>query len=170
MTTLTVRSHFFNALLPGFLKHLVINTVVFLVLYWLFSVVADFYGFVNTQQILYWGIFFVVIVSLLMMTREFINVYFSWFTFYEDRVQANFKFFSQSSHSVNYHHITDVKIEKNLWDRLCGVGNIVIYTSKHMSDGSPNHFTLNDVKSPEILKERILRKISKATRHNHQQT
>ena len=165
MATLTVRSHFFNALLPGFLKHLFWNSLFFLVFYWLYSVIADFYGVMSTQPILYWGLFFVVIVSLLMMAKEFINVYFSWFTFYDDRVQANFKLFTETTHSVNYAHITNIKVEKNLWDRICGVGDIIIYTSKNSGDGTPNHFTLSDVKSPEVLKERILKKITAATHH-----
>lgn len=172
MTILSVRSNFFNALIPGFLKHLVMNTLLFLLVYWLFSVIAGFYAITDTRIILYWGLFFVVIVSLLMMTREFVRVYFSWFTFYDDRVQASYKFLSEHSHTINYHHITDVKIKKNVWDRICRVGDVIIYTSKNSSEGSPSHFIIADVDHPERLKDKILQKIARATNHqyssNHQ--
>ena len=75
-------------------------------------------------------------------------------------MDVEFKFFRVENHSVNYSNITDLQVKRNIWDRICGVGDIVIHTSNDdYGDSETKALILRDVRHVEKIKEEISRKI-----------
>lgn len=156
-----IKSDFVNALLPLCIRNGSRVVVAFVVLYASFYLVNT-YGtpvpFLNMTTVL-----IVTGISLLhaigLMSKQLIKILFTEFSFYEDHVESHFKFISEKTHSVNYSKITDVEVKKTLWDRICGVGDIVLHTA---NDGTfKQSLVLNDIKHPEEIKDKIITMISK---------
>lgn len=169
MKPLVLRSHAVNALLPEFLKHFFLNLLALAALTAITYLVLPLFNIDFNFNLITIGIIITIILSILFISKRIISIMFTTFTFHQSYIEKKFQFFIEDSHSVSYDKITDVIIKKNLWDRICGVGDVLLKTANDTTSGSAESFlVVRDVKNPDDLKQGILLKIQNFNAHAHQ--
>ncbi len=157
---LVLRAHFMNALLPRFLPHLLLNLVNFSLLYLLLQGLQQVFAFAHQNEILLFCISLTVAFSFFKVAKDVIRVLNTRYKFYDDHVEEHYKFFKEATHSVPYSHVTNIEVTKTVWDRLCGVGNIVIHTGNEEVSGAGSSVTLYDLRHPEEIKQQIMARVN----------
>ncbi len=153
-----IKSSPINALLPLFLKHVFWNGLFFLFLLVLYVLVEVVFSLGLLTRVMFYGILGTVLLSLLKMSKDIIRVWCTEFRFYSTYVESRYKFFVERVHSVHYANITDIKIERSLWDRVCGVGDIVFHTANDSYERSARKaLVVRDVRNPERVRASLLR-------------
>lgn len=161
MPELTIKSSFFNVLLPPFLKHLFWNTIFFSALVLIYLALSRIFNLGGEFQAILWGSIFTITYSLIKISGQGFKLFYTTYSFYEQHLEIKFKFIVEKSHSVRYNKITDIKLQKSIWDRICGVGNIILYTAKDNNmDGKTHFINIRDVKNPEEYKKAIINTIT----------
>ncbi len=130
---LLVKSSLINSILPKFLKH----------------------AFYNSAFLVFLTLFF----SFVKVSRDFFNIYFREYRFYSHHIEEKFTFFKEETHSINYKQITDIEVKKDLWDRICGVGNLIIHTGNDLDSDNDSSLIIKDIKKPDFIKEQIQERI-----------
>lgn len=154
------KSHAINALLPQFLRHLFWNLIIFAILFAVYSLVDIIFTLDWWTPVLLWGILLVVAFSILKIFRDVLRVVFTEFRFYPQYVERRYKFLREKIHSVRYTNITDIKVERSVWDRVCGVGDLVFHTANEAyGDSSVHALVLKDIKHPHTLRDELDRRI-----------
>lgn len=166
---LTLKPSLLNALFPRFMRHLFWNGIFFLGLYLIYMVIDYFFDLGFNVEVILMLIFFTIAFSFLKIFKDMIVMIATSYIFYPHSVEKKFDFFVQKSHSANYKHITDIHVEKSIWDRFCKVGDIVIHTSNDSSHGEgKGSLILKDIKNPEILQQQLNQRIFEAHHHTPQ--
>lgn len=93
------------------------------------------------------------------VSRDFFNIYFREYRFYSHHIEEKFTFFKEETHSINYKQITDIEVKKDLWDRICGVGNLIIHTGNDLDSDNDSSLIIKDIKKPVFIKEQIQERI-----------
>lgn len=75
----------------------------------------------------------------------------------EDRIFIETGFFNLKENEVRLYRITDVSLERKLWQRMFGLGTITCYSS----DKSMGVFKINNIKKPSEVKELFLHMLRK---------
>ena len=158
---LILKSHLINALLPKFLRHIFWNAVIFMGLFVVYLVIDRVFSLGYQNELIFYGIVLTLVFSLIKVTKDLIEIMNTEFRFYAHHVEQSFSFFKQVSHSINYSQITDIHVKKDVWDRLCKVGDVVIHTGNDIYHEGGKHFTIRDIKYPDKLKEQISQRIHK---------
>ncbi len=73
----------------------------------------------------------------------------------EDRLFHQIGVFTMRMEEILLYRISDVSIKVNLWQRIFGVGSILV----HSSDKTTPHLELKNVKDPFVVKELIHKKV-----------
>lgn len=93
---------------------------------------------------------------MLKITKELIIIHSTTFEFYPHRLDVKYKLFNEKIHSVNYINIADIQTQKTIWDRICGVGDVIIHTTNDdYLDEKIKAIILKDVKHADQIKEEI---------------
>ncbi|MCQ2420713.1 MAG: PH domain-containing protein [Clostridia bacterium] len=87
---------------------------------------------------------------ILGMPISFTHYYLS-----EDRLFHQKGVFTMRMEEILLYRISDVSIKVNLWQRIFGVGSILV----HSSDKTTPHLELKNVKDPFVVKELIHKKV-----------
>jgi membrane protein YdbS with pleckstrin-like domain len=156
---LEIRSSLINALLPPFMKHVFYNSsFVFLLylIYWLFDLLFDFpYDFLVILSL----VFLTLSISFILILKNVIRIRAKSYKFYAHYMEEHYKLFHEENHTINYKQITDIEVKKNVWDRMCGVGDLIIHTSNDESIDSEKALIIKDIRKPELLKKQIIERI-----------
>ena len=154
------KSHAINALLPSFLKHLFWNLIVFAILFAVYSLIDVIFTLDWWTPVILYGMLLVIAFSILKITRDLLIIVFTEFRFYLHHVERRYKFLHEKVHSVRYQNITDIKVERSIWDRVCGVGDLVFHTANDVyNDDMTNALVLKDIKKPHKLREELEKRI-----------
>lgn len=156
---LLVKSSLFNALIPQFLRHTFYNSSFFVFLYMVYYLFDKILELDYDLEVILLLVFITLLISFLMILRDLINIVFRTYKFYPRRVEYNYKFFKEENHTINYSQITDIQVKKNIWDRICGVGDIIIHTGNDLYHEDKKSLTIKDIRKPEIIKEQIAKRI-----------
>ena len=82
---------------------------------------------------------------------------FTIYGFSEDRLYIKTGVLNTSEDEVRLYRITDIGLERSLWQRIMGMGTIRLYSS----DQSMGDFSLVNVKNSEDVKEQLSELIEK---------
>ena len=76
-------------------------------------------------------------------------------------MEYKYSFFREETHSVNYSQITDIEIKKDIFDKVCGTGDLLIHTSNDglFGDRKNDYLTIRDVSKPDYLKQQIMERV-----------
>ena len=69
----------------------------------------------------------------------------------KDRLFVQSGFFSVRFEEIVLYRVTDISLKMNLWQRIFGVGTVVV----HSSDKTTPHFELKNIRRPMDVKELI---------------
>ncbi len=156
-----LKPHVINTLLPKFLKHVFWNSGFFVFLYMIYWLVDNFFnvGYNNYEVILFF-VFLTIIISFFIILKDVIDVKATEFRFYAHYLEHRYKFFREDNHSINYSSITDIQVKKDIWDVICGVGDVIVHTANDDYDnGSRKSLVLKNVKNPDKIKSEISKRI-----------
>jgi uncharacterized membrane protein YdbT with pleckstrin-like domain len=157
---LIMKSHLINAILPKFLKHLFWNGVIFIFLYGIYKLVDYSANYNKDFEVILYGIIITILFSIIKISKDVIIILNSVFYFYDYYLEKKIKLFHEDVHSINYSSILDIKVKKNIWDRMCGVGDILIYTANdEYLDKKLKAIVLKDIKNPDKIKRELHQKI-----------
>lgn len=162
---LVLKPNIINALLPRFLRHTFWNGFFFLSLYLIYMVLDFYFNFGFNLEMILALIFFTLFFSFIKILKDLVVNLATSYIFYPYSVEMKFDFFIQNSHSASYSHVTDIHVEKTIWDRLCNVGDIVIHTSNDSAHKEgKGALVLKDIKNPEKLQQEINKRIFELSR------
>ncbi|MDA3855475.1 MAG: PH domain-containing protein [Candidatus Woesearchaeota archaeon] len=155
-----MKSHFINTLMPKFIKHLFWNSIVFLILYGIYYLLDNSAKYDFDTIIILSLIFLTIIFSIIKISKDLIKILNTTYEFHPNHLEVKYKFIKEETHSINYKQITDIKVNKTIWDRICKVGDIEIHTA---NDSFHNEKTtaliLKDIRHADKIEDEITRKI-----------
>ena len=156
---LVLKPNMANALVPILLRNLFYSAVVALIILGtLFGVnYTGIFAF-SISSIFYWIIYLLLAVSLVHLGVKLIILYNTKYYFYRTHVLSEFELVKISKYSLPYHQITNISTHISLWDRMCGAGDIILYTPE---DVGPN-LVLEYVKEPHKLESGIYKMVHAA--------
>lgn len=72
-----------------------------------------------------------------------------------DRLFFETGLFSVTFEEIVLYRVTDISLKVNLWQRIFGVGTVLV----HSSDKTTPHFEIKNIKNPMIVKEMIHKQV-----------
>lgn len=118
-----------NALIPIFLKNIILTSVFVGVIYSIVYLILKFLKLSIGQYRVYFIIFFVVVIFVPLSIR-IITLKNTTYYFYKTHVVSEFKFFKIKKSSVPYKQIARITSNISFWDRLCNAGDITLHTAE----------------------------------------
>ncbi len=156
---LEVKSSLINALLPLFLKHVFYNSsfsVFVYLIYWLLDLIFNLdYDVLVILSI----VFLTLLISFILILKQVIQIRSNSYKFYAHFLEEHYKLFHEENHTINYKQITDIEVRKDIWDRICGVGDLIIHTGNDEYSDQDKAMIIKDIKRPEHLKKQIMDRI-----------
>ncbi|MGV8163028.1 MAG: PH domain-containing protein [Candidatus Nanoarchaeia archaeon] len=154
---LVVKPLLVNAFFPVFLKNFFFALIFSAILFGI-SLILEFF---NIQIIpLAWSvavfIFLALILAVIPIFAKIFNLAFTRYLFYETNVVKEFRFILVKRRSVIYQRITNLNVDIDIWDKLCGAGDITLHTA----DEDPD-IVLKYIKHPEEIEHKIYSLIRK---------
>ncbi len=77
-----------------------------------------------------------VIKTIIHIIVQIIQYKYISYNFYEDRLEYKDTFLNQQTKVIRYESIKEIEIRRNIWERINGVGIIIVYTSAEKSSRS----------------------------------
>lgn len=160
---LVIKASLFNALLPKFLKHFWLNSGFTLVLGLIYFLISTFFELSFNIFTIFYLVILTLFISTIMISKDLIKILNTKYLFYARHMEYKYSFFVVESHSINYSQITDIEIRTNIWDHMCGVGDLIIQTSNDKlldkNGVDKDYLRVRDVKNPEHIKNQIMSRI-----------
>jgi uncharacterized membrane protein YdbT with pleckstrin-like domain len=164
-----LRASIINALLPKFLKHIFLNGLFFIVLFIIYLAIEHLSPWNLRGQLVFWGITLTVLISFLKISKRLILIYATEYKFHEHNVEKEFSFFIKESHSIAYSKITDIQVIQSIWDRVCGVGDLILHTANeaHHDENVQASIKLSGISNPESIKRQIMQRVHHTAHTQH---
>jgi len=157
---LIIKSNLINALLPDFLKHLWYNLAFTLFLGLLYFFIGLFYNWTFDIYTIFYLVGITLFLSFLAISIDLVRISNTKYRFYARHLEYHYSFIKENTHSINYSQISDIEVRKTLWDKLCGVGNLIIHTSNEdFKDPNKDYLVIKDIRAPDYLKQQIMGRI-----------
>jgi hypothetical protein len=154
---MVIRPVIMNAFFPIFLKNFFFALIFSAILFGI-SLILEFFNI--TIMPVAWSIVVFLILALILAVIPLITKIFTLactkYVFYETNVVKEFRFIILKRKSAIYQRITNVAVDIDLWDRLCGAGDITLHTD----DDDPD-IVLKYIKHPEEIEHKIYSLIRK---------
>ena len=159
------KSSYLNMLFPPFLKQL----IYFIFIYSIFYFTNLFFDTFTNLKNQFWQLdvfllitpIFIVLVQIMIVLEKLTPAYYTIFTLYENHIEKKYSFITEKTHSINYSQITDMRIRKNIWDKIYGTGNLIIYTGadNYVSGRRTASLNLKAIKYPNKIRDLINKRI-----------
>lgn len=158
---LVIKANLMNALLLDFLKHIWWNSAFAIFLGMVYYLVSLFLDLPFNMYTIFYLVAITLLLSVFMISKDLIRVTRTKYLFYARHMEYNYSFIKTETHSINYSQISDIEIKKNVWDRICGVGDLIIHTSNEdlSDDSESDYLRVKDIKNPENIKNQIMSRI-----------
>lgn len=77
-----------------------------------------------------------IVKTLIHIIIQIIQYKYISYNFYEDRIEYKDTFLNQQTKVIKYESIKEIEIRRNIWERINGLGIIIIYTSAEKTSRS----------------------------------
>lgn len=164
-----IKPNLFSALFIEFMKQLFVNFFFFLPLLLIYLIIEFFLELDFQAEAIFVLLAITLFFSLIKISSKMVELMNTKYVFTPSSIEKQTGFFSKGSHSLHYSQITDIELTVNIWDRICGVGDLVIHTpnDRYSSPDARHSMILEDVKRPSQLKDSILKKVSPHKHYSH---
>ena len=152
MSDIVLRSDWFNSLFPTIIRVFGITVFASLILY-LVSMLLNVFG-VQLSLWLFipvWVMAGLILFGLLI--DDVIIILCTKYVFEHGHLRYHWKFLREVSHSVQYGQITDVEVRRDIWDRICKTGTIIIHTGSDNDEKSI--MRIHSVRHPDLVHDHI---------------
>ncbi len=149
-TLLKIKPNLINALLPLFMKNIIIGIIIATTLF-LAHTITDLIWTINVPFNLTTFVIITVISSVLPLTFNIIKLLFTKYMIYHNRATKEFKFIIIKRQTAMFKRVTNIHLEANLWDRLCNSGHITLNTA----DDDEEDLRLDFINNPEEIEQQI---------------
>jgi len=152
MSDIVLRSDWFNTLFPTIIRVFGLTVFVSLALY-LVSMLLSVFG-VGLSLWLFipvWAMAGLILFGLLI--DDVIIILCTKYVFEHGHLRYHWKFLREVSHSVQYGQITDVEVRRDIWDRICKTGTIIIHTGSDNDEKSI--MRIHSVRHPDLVHDHI---------------
>ncbi|MCH8519923.1 MAG: PH domain-containing protein [Nanoarchaeota archaeon] len=164
-----IKPNLFSSLFLEFLKQVLVNFFFFLPLLIIYLIVEFFFELTFQSEAIFLLIGLTLLFSFFKISSRLITLLNTKYVFTPSSIEKQTGIISKSSHSLHYSQITDIELSVELWDRICGVGDLVIHTAndRYSNSVSKHSMILQNVKKPQQLKDSILKKVSPHKDYSH---
>ena len=154
---LVLQPRLFNALVPSFLKNLLIIIIIAAIVSVILFVLRFFeiLSFTNETFILY-SIILIIVLSISSLLIKIMVLTSTKYYFHSDHITKEEKIIKVKKHSIPYNQITDVRTHISFWDRISGAGRINLHTAEEGVE-----FALASIQNPEKVESYLHNLISK---------
>jgi uncharacterized membrane protein YdbT with pleckstrin-like domain len=103
-----------------------------------------------------WWLSAALLLLLLAPLRRHLQIAFTRMTIESDRLKYESGLMSRTSRALQLSRVQDVRVDRSLWQRLAGIGDLTLETA-----GESSRLTIRDIDHPQEVADRIL----EAARH-----
>ena len=150
--SIVIRSDWFNTMFPTMFRVFGITVVASLLLYLLIIIL----GAIGIS-VSYWLFVTVWIIAAFILLGVLIDdiviILCTKYVFEHGHVRYHWKFLREVSHSIQYSQITDVEVRRDIWDRICKTGTIIIHTGSDNDEKSI--MRIHSVRHPDLVHDHI---------------
>lgn len=156
-----IKSDWFNTLFPTFIRVFGITFIVSITFFLVLSTINS----LGLFSVSYWIMSPILVISILILIGliidDVITIMCTNYIFEHGHLRYHYKFFHEESHSVQYKQITDVEVRRDIWDRICRTGTLLVHTGSDNDDKSV--MRIRSVKEPDLLHDHIQHLIKSET-------
>ena len=146
------------SLIPLFLKHLIINAVVFGALYLAYKSMDPLITTSKDPRLLFYLIIITLTASVIKIIKDLFFILITTYHIKKSHIEVKEAFIREKSHLITYDKITDIKLERSVQDKIIGLGTILIYTANDIyADKETTALMIRNIKNSNKIKDLITR-------------